>query len=48
MTGYTLVDPALVQDPVVFVPLDDADLTTLRKTLGLPADAPLARWLDVG
>lgn len=48
VAGYTLVDPALVQDPVVFVPLDDADLATLRGLLGLPADAPLPRWLDIG
>ena len=32
----------------MFVPLDEADLATLRKILGLPADAPLPRWLDVG
>ena len=48
VAGYTLVDPALVQDPVVFVPLDEADLATLRGLLGLPADAPLPRWLDIG
>jgi hypothetical protein len=32
----------------VFVPLDEADLAKLREILGLPADAPLPRWLDVG
>ena len=48
VTGWRLVDPDLVQDPVVFVPLDDADLAELRRILGLPADAPLPRWLDVG
>jgi len=48
VTGYRLVDPEMVQDPVVFVPLDEADLATLRGILRLPADAPLPRWLDVG
>jgi len=48
ITGWNLVDPALVQDPVVFVPLTDADLAELRTILGLPADAPLPRWLDIG
>jgi hypothetical protein len=48
ITGWRLVDPDLVQDPVVFVPLDDDDLATLRRILGLPADAPLPRWLDIG
>jgi hypothetical protein len=46
--SYRLVDPALCQDPVVFVPLDDADLASLREILGLPADAPLPRILDIG
>jgi hypothetical protein len=32
----------------VFVPLDDDDLATLRGILGLPVDASLPRWLDVG
>ena len=48
VVGYRLIDPALVQDPVVFVPLDERDLAELRRILGLPADAPLPRWLDVG
>jgi hypothetical protein len=48
VTGYTLVDPTLVQDPVVFVPLDEADLVRLRALLRLPADTPLPRWLDIG
>jgi hypothetical protein len=48
ITGWNLVDPALVQDPVVFVPLTDADLAELRTILGLNADAPLPRWLDIG
>lgn len=48
ISGWRLVEPDLVQDPVVFVPLDANDLATLRGILGLPADAPLPRWLDVG
>ena len=45
---YTLIDAAQCQDPVVFVPLDGDDLARLRKILGLPADAPLSRLLDIG
>ena len=48
VTGYRLVDPTLCQDPVFFVPLTDADLAELRTILGLPADAPLPRFLDIG
>ncbi|MFM8634041.1 MAG: hypothetical protein ACKOEX_04395 [Planctomycetia bacterium] len=46
--SYRLVDPKLCQDPVVFVPLDETDLDELRAILGLPADAPLPRLLDIG
>ena len=45
---YRLVDRDLCQDPVVFVPLDDAALAQLREILGLPADTPLPRILDIG
>ncbi len=48
VAGYRLIDPKLVQDPVVFVPLDEVDLVKLRQILGLPADAVLAMWLDIG
>jgi hypothetical protein len=48
VTGYRLVNPDLVQDPVVFVSLDDEDLAALRTILGLPADAPLPRLFDIG
>jgi hypothetical protein len=48
VTGWRLVDAELVQDPVVFVPLAATELAALREILGLPADAPLARWLDAG
>lgn len=46
--GWRLVNPDLVQDPVVIVPLDEADLADLRRILGLPADATLPRWLEIG
>lgn len=46
--SYRLVDPKLCQDPVVFVPLGEKDLDLLREILGLPADAPLPRLLDIG
>lgn len=48
VSGYRLVDPEMVQDPVVFVPLGDDDLAVLRRILGLPVDAALPRWLDAG
>ncbi len=48
ISGWKLVDPALVQDPVVFVPLTDVELTDLRSILGLEDNAPLPRWLDIG
>ncbi|MFM7109412.1 MAG: hypothetical protein ACKOZU_12580 [Planctomycetaceae bacterium] len=48
VTGWRLVDPDLVQDPVVIVPLGEDDLADLRRILGLPADAPLPRWLEAG
>jgi broad specificity phosphatase PhoE len=48
IVDWRLVDPDLVQDPIVFLPLDADDLTELRRILGLPADAPLAGWLDAG
>jgi hypothetical protein len=48
VTGWRLVDPTLVQDPVTFVPLDEQGRAELRAILRLPADAPLDSWLDVG
>jgi hypothetical protein len=48
VTGYRLVNPALCQDPVCFVPLSAEDRDELRRILGLPADAPLAWFLDIG
>jgi hypothetical protein len=46
--SYRLVDPTQCQDPVVLVPLDEAELAELRTILRLPTDAPLPRWLDIG
>jgi hypothetical protein len=46
--SYRLVDAAQCQDPVVFVPLSQEDLATLREILGLPAAAPLPAILDIG
>ena len=48
VAGWRLVDPDLVQDPVVFVPLSTEQHARLREILGLEADAPLATWLDLG
>ena len=48
VVGYRVVDPELFQDPVFFVPLDDADVAALRDILGLDAAAPLPRILDIG
>jgi hypothetical protein len=48
VSGYRLVDPEMVQDPVVFVPLGENDLAAIREILRLPAEAPLPRWLDAG
>jgi len=48
VVGYRLVDPSLCQDPVIFVPLSAADRDELRTILGLPADAPLPAFLDIG
>lgn len=48
VVGYRLVDPTLCQDPVFFVPLSDPEAAELRSILGLPDDAPLPRFLDVG
>jgi hypothetical protein len=48
VVGYRLVDPALCQDPVFFVPLSIPEAAALRSILGLPDDAPLPRFLDIG
>ena len=48
VVGYRTVDADAIQDPVVFVSLTAAELAELRSLLGLPADAPLPRLLDIG
>jgi hypothetical protein len=48
VTGWRLVDPAAVQDPVTFVPLDAAARDELRDILTLPAGTVLPGWLDIG
>jgi hypothetical protein len=48
VVGYRTVDADAIQDPVVFVSLTAAELAELRNLLGLPADAPLPRLLDIG
>jgi len=48
IAGWRIVDPDLVQDPIVFVPLTADEVAELRRILGLPADAPLPHRLDVG
>jgi hypothetical protein len=48
ISGWRIVDPDLVQDPIVFVPLTQDEVAELRRILGLPADAPLPHRLDVG
>ena len=48
VVGWRMVDPELVQDPVMIVPLDGEHVAELRRILGLPADAALPLWLEIG
>ena len=48
VVGYRLINPEMVQDPVVFVPLSDADLDALRKAIGLQKEAACDHFLDIG
>ncbi|MFM8891746.1 MAG: hypothetical protein ACKOTB_09030, partial [Planctomycetia bacterium] len=48
VVGYRTVDPSLWQDPAFFVPLSSEKQAELRTLLGLPADAPLPAFLDIG
>ena len=48
VVGYRLINPEMVQDPVVFVPLSDTDLDALRKALGLQEEVACDRFLDIG
>ena len=48
IVGYRLINPEMVQDPVVFVPLSETDLDALRKALGIQKEVACDRFLDVG
>ena len=48
VVGYRMVDPSLCQDPVFFVPLSPERRAELRALLGLPDDAPIPAFLDIG
>lgn len=48
ITGYRLVQPDMVQDPVIFVPLSDAQRKELRQLLQLDEAASLLPLLDIG
>ena len=48
VVGYRLIDPTMVQDPVVFVSLSEADLVTLRNLLDLQENATCDFFLDIG
>jgi hypothetical protein len=48
VVGYRLTNPEMVQDPVVFVPLNDADLKALRAALGMKKEDACDLFLDIG
>jgi hypothetical protein len=48
VVSYQLLDPKMVQDPVVFVPLDETDQATLKALLGLGKTADCDPFLDIG
>jgi hypothetical protein len=48
ISGYRLVQPDMVQDPVIFVPLSDDQRNELRQLLQLDQAAPLLPLLDIG
>jgi len=48
VVGYRLLDPKMVQDPVVFVSLDENDQTQLRSLLGLADGVTCDPFLDIG
>ena len=48
VVSYQLLDPKMVQDPVVFVPLDETDQATLKALLGLGKTADCEPFLDIG
>jgi len=48
ISGYQLIDPEMVQDPVIFVPLTAEDRQALAKILGIEDPAKLRAVLDIG
>ena len=48
VVGYRLTNPEMIQDPVVFIPLNDADLKALREALGMKKEDMLDLFLDIG
>lgn len=48
VVGYQLLDPTMVQDPVIFVPLTEAERAELAKLLGLKDAASCDLFLDIG
>jgi len=48
VVSYQLLDPTMVQDPVVFVPLDETDQATLKALLGMRKTADCDPFLDIG
>ena len=48
VVGYQLLDPKMVQDPVVFVPLNETEQATLRTLLGIGETTPCDPFLDIG
>ena len=48
VVGYRLLDPTMVQDPVIFVSLNDDERTELAKLLGLKDTASCELFLDIG
>jgi hypothetical protein len=48
ISGYQLIDPEMVQDPVIFVPLTAEDREALAKILGIEDPAKVRAVLDIG
>jgi hypothetical protein len=48
VVGYQLLDPTMVQDPVIFVPLTEAERAELAKLLDLKDAASCDLFLDIG
>jgi len=46
--GYRLTNREMIQDPVVFVPLNDTDIKALREALDLKKEDTCDLFLDIG